>query len=295
MKDSNILEKINTNINNENILQNADNDERPTENMNNDIRYTEVDNDFMSNSNPIEGYDQNNVNIIGNNGQEQNEEKKVDDTIHTNKIQSKLYNDKRQIYTYKIIVLGDIAVGKTSVISRYITNTFKEEHVSTINCEYKQKRVDIDGDTACDLQIWDTAGEERFMAVTRQYYKDSQGAIIIYDLTKKESFDKIKKWIEELKNNAPKNIVIMILGNKADLTSNKVDLGNELTPYKNEYLYCEVSAKNGTNVSMAFENMAIKIVENEKTKKEKGDTTPPRVSVALKKVGKKEPESKCKC
>ena len=133
------------------------------------------------------------------------------------------------------------------------------------------------------------------MAVTRQYYKDSQGAIIIYDLTKKESFDKIKKWIEELKNNAPKNIVIMILGNKADLTSNKVDLGNELTPYKNEYLYCEVSAKNGTNVSMAFENMAIKIVENEKTKKEKGDTTPPRVSVALKKVKKKEPESKCKC
>ena len=131
--------------------------------------------------------------------------------------------------------------------------------------------------------------------MARQYYKDSQGAIIIYDLTKKESFDKIKKWIEELKNNAPKNIVIMILGNKADLTSNKVDLGNELTPYKNEYLYCEVSAKNGTNVSMAFENMAIKIVENEKTKKEKGDITPPRVSVALKKVEKKEPESKCKC
>ena len=104
----------------------------------------------------------------------------------------------------------------------------------------------------------------------------------------------MSKWIEELKGNAPKDIVISIVGNKSDLTNEKVDLGEELTPFKNEYLYYEVSAKHGTNVSLAFENLTNKILEKIKEKEEKGEIEPPRDSVALKRRASSKSKSKSK-
>ena len=104
------------------------------------------------------------------------------------------------------------------------------------------------------------------------------------------------KWIKELKDNAPKNIAIMVVGNKSDLFNEKVELGNQLDRFKNEYLYCEVSAKSGTNVSLAFENLTLKIIENEKEKKLKGEDAP-RESVALRKASKggSQKNNKCPC
>ena len=93
----------------------------------------------------------------------------------------------------KIILLGDIAVGKTSLIGRYITNTFSNQYKSSIGCELKQKTVQIDKDIQAKLQIWDTAGEERFLDVTKQYYNGSHGAMVVYDLTNKNSFLKMNK------------------------------------------------------------------------------------------------------
>ena len=203
-------------------------------------------------------------------------------------------NNKKQTYNFKIIVVGDIAVGKTSVINRYIMNSFTENYKSALGCEYKNKKIDIDAETDANLQIWDTAGEERFMSVTKQYYNDSHGAIVLFDLTKKESFEKVDKWIKELKDNAPKNIVIMVVGNKSDLINEKVDLGNELNKYKNNYLYSEVSAKSGTNVSLAFENLTFKIIEEEQEKKLKGEDVP-RVTIALKKDSQGKKKKKCTC
>ena len=288
-----------------------DDSERPTENKNNDGRYTEVDNDFLFN--PIEGFSNsdnipNNIDSIPSNEnnkeeiKKENEENKV--AINTNEApkinKSPLYNTDKQIYNLKIIVLGDIAVGKTSVIGRFITNTFSENYKSSISCEFKRKQLDIDGETSANLTIWDTCGEERFMSVTKQYYNGSHGAMIMYDLTKKDTFIKMNRWIKDVKNNAPKDIVIMVVGNKTDLVMEKADLGEELTPFKDNYLYCDVSAKTGHNVSLAFENLTLKIMENLKEKKDKGndkiDNNMPRDSMPLKKQSiSKKKKKKCNC
>ena len=284
-ENENILSLCHTNNN----LPENDN-ERITENK--DARYTEVENDYLFN--PIEGSEDPNKLANESNPQEQNGEINENSNEQSNNNKNTLIN--KQIFELKIIVIGDIAVGKTSVIGRYITNTFSEDHKSSIGCEYKKKKYELDGETSVNLQIWDTAGEERFMSVTRQYYNDSNGAMVIYDVTNKESFTKVDKWISELKNHAPKNIVIMVVGNKSDLINDKVDLGNDLEKIKKQYLYCEVSAKQGSNVSLAFENLTNKIVENEKAKKEKGErTTPPRESVALKKNESGKKKKKCFC
>jgi small GTP-binding protein len=295
--------------NNQNNVE--DDSERPTENKNNDGRYTEVDNDFLFN--PIEGFSNsnnipNNIDNIPSNESNNEEMKKengesttASNTSEAPKINnSPLYNTNKQIYNLKIIVLGDIAVGKTSVIGRFITNTFSEDYKSSISCEFKRKQLDIDGETSANLTIWDTCGEERFMSVTKQYYNGSHGAMIMYDLTKKDTFIKMNRWIKDVKDNAPKDIVIMVVGNKSDLVMEKVDLGEELKPFKDNYLYCDVSAKAGTNVSLAFENLTLKIMENIKEKKDKGndkiDNNIPRDSVPLKKQSiSKRKKKKCNC
>lgn len=281
------------NENNQIILQEMESD-RPTMVNNNGTqeRYTEVE-DYLST--PIEGFENENIETLTEQNSENEGKKNENSSQNSKNEQNALYNTKKQTYNLKIIVIGDIAVGKTSVISRYMTNTFTEEHKSSLSCEFKSKKVDLDAETVANLQIWDTAGEERFMSVTRQYYNDSNGAIVIYDLTNKDTFIKMSKWIQELKGNAPKDIVISIVGNKSDLINEKVDLGEELTPFKNEYLYYEVSAKHGTNVSLAFENLTNKIIEKIKEKEEKGEIAPPRESVALKRRASSKSKSKKKC
>ena len=131
------------------------------------------------------------------------------------------------------------------------------------------------------------------MAVTRQYYNNSHGAMIIYDLTNKSSFIQMNKWIKDVKNNAPKNIVIMIVGNKSDLIKKKIDLGSELNSYKQNYIYYEVSAKNGTNISLAFEELALKIIEKQKEKS--NEDNGPGDAVLLKKSSGKQKVKKCQC
>ena len=299
------MNEENSITNSQNILE--EDSERPTVANNNNGRYTEVENDFLFN--PIEGYSNNNNNNMPDNSknipsnenpleeipENENKEATTEPPKTTNNI-SPLYNTNKQVYNLKIIVLGDISVGKTSVIGRFITNSFSEVYKSSISCEFKKKEMDIDGETAANLQIWDTAGEEKFMAVTKQYYNGSHGAMIIYDLTSKITFTKMNKWLKDVKDNAPKDIVIMVVGNKSDLVMEKVDLGDELKPFKDNYLYCDVSAKNGTNVSLAFENLTLKIVEKLKEKKEKGLDVEQRDSIPLKKhnsINKK--KKKCPC
>ena len=129
------------------------------------------------------------------------------------------------------------------------------------------------------------------MSVTKQYFRESQGAIVVFNLTDKKSFEQIDKWIKVIKEEAPKNIVIMVVGNKSDLINERVVFGSELERYKKDYLYFEVSAKNGTNVSLAFEELTLKIIENEKEKTVKGEDTP-RESVSLKQSSKKKRKKK---
>ena len=250
---------------NESILQEAGT-ERPTEV--NDDRFTKVDNDIIYNPKTVK-----------------NEEKT--ENLNQN---NPLYSENKQIFNIKIIVVGDISVGKTSLIRRYITNLFSEDPRASISCEFQKKTLDIDENTSVNLQIWDTAGEEKFMAVTRQYFTDSHGAMIVYDLTNKNTFLKLNKWIKEVKEKASKDVVIMVVGNKSELVSEKVELGDELKPFQENYEYQEVSSKCGTNVSLAFEKLTLKVISILKEKKEKGEEVQ-RDSIPLKKKEKK--HSKC--
>ena len=291
-KNNNARLKSDSNMENDNtILQDAGSG-RPTESTNNDVRYTQVDNDIIYN--PVEGYNQNSETNNNENNSEtaNNGEKTENSNINKN---NPSYNSNKKNFNLKIIVVGDISVGKTSVIKRYITNTFSEEHKSTISCEFKKKTLEIDAETCANLQIWDTAGEEKFMSVTKQFYTDSHGAMIVYDLTQKETFLKINKWIKDVKEKALKDVVIMVVGNKSDLVSEKVELGDELKPFKENYEYQDVSAKSGTNVALAFENLTNKIINVLKEKKEKGGEEQ-RESLLLKKAKlSKDDKTKKKC
>ncbi len=124
----------------------------------------------------------------------------------------------------KIVLLGDGRVGKTSILNRYINNTFNENQEMTVNCSYYQKDLEFDGIkyTFC---LWDTAGQEKFNALTNIYYRDAKGAILVYDVSLKETFQKVEKWYDEL-TVFNSDTVIAVAGNKIDMK--KVDIDNNI-------------------------------------------------------------------
>ena len=174
----------------------------------------------------------------------------------------------------KIIILGEASVGKTSIIGRYVDNSFHDLYNCTIQAEKRSKVINEDENTSLRLNIWDTAGQEKYKSITRQYYRDADGAIIVFDLTSRKSFDEVKNWIKELKSFGSEETVIIILGNKSDLSNDRAvpedDIRKELN---DEYFYSDVSAKTGNNIILAFDNLKKSIKDNlkmkEKNKKDK--------------------------
>jgi Ras-related protein Rab-11A len=124
--------------------------------------------------------------------------------------------DLNDSHMFKIVVVGDSAVGKSNVLSRYVKNEFNRESKSTVGVELSTKVYQID-ESLVKVNIWDTAGQERYQSITAAYYKGAKGAFIIYDTTRRETYENIDKWYNEIKSLADKNIVIMIVGNKSDL------------------------------------------------------------------------------
>ena len=141
---------------------------------------------------------------------------------------------KKDIFNFKIILLGDIAVGKTSILSRFCTNTYTSDYKCSIGVEFKVKSLNVDQSTIADLKIWDTCGDERFRAVTRQYYKESKGVILVFDLTNKESFKKLDCWIEDVRVNSPEEVSIVLVGNKSDLVDQRKVTQKEIADYANK-------------------------------------------------------------
>ncbi len=176
---------------------------------------------------------------------------------------------KKQMIDIKLILLGDISVGKSSIIGRYIDNSFSDDYQCTLQVEMKTKIIDIDLDTKVKMNIWDTVGQEKFRNLTKQYYRNCQGAIIVFDLTRKDSFDGVQKWIDDLEDyNA--NIPILIVGNKSDLIKEREVNNDDIEMFvKNKYKYYDVSAKNGSNISLAFDKIRREIIEDIKRKEKK--------------------------
>ena len=175
-------------------------------------------------------------------------------------------------FDLKVILVGDISVGKTSVLGRFIDNKFSTEYKCTVGSDTKVKTVQIDQNNFAKISIWDTAGEEKFRAVTKNYFKDAQGALIVFDLTNKETFIKLSEWIEFVNESSPADVVITLVGNKSDLDNQRKVSFEEGLEYSKilKCDYYEVSAKNGNNISLIFEKMINKMisVQIEKEKKE---------------------------
>ena len=219
-------------------------------------RYTEVDNNILLN--PIEGYDQN----FENNNPENNNQNTNNNIPKTKSFRKPMIEK----YKFKIILLGEKGVGKSSLIGRYINNSINLENLE--NNEIFNKKVDLDEGTRANISIYDTNLQEKLQKFSKDYYRDAHGALIIFDLFDEKTFEKIDFWINELKSNAPKDIVYAIIGNKSDkIDGERVKFENAIS-VAGDNLYYEVSAKSGNNVSLAFEQLVYGIIEkqNEESK-----------------------------
>ena len=137
-------------------------------------------------------------------------------------------------YLLKYIIIGDPSVGKSNLLLKYAHNKFTNEYQATIGVEFGAKNLTING-KIFRIQIWDTAGQENFRSITRAYYKNSVCAIVAYDITNRTSFENVQEWIDEVKSQTPKEILLVLVGNKIDLESERIvsfDEGKKIKKYK---------------------------------------------------------------
>ena len=165
---------------------------------------------------------------------------------------------------YKVLLLGDSSVGKTCFLLRYCDKSFQDAHLSTIGLDYRLKTLTLKNKKSIKLQIWDTAGEDRFRAITKNYYKGANGIILIYDVTNLQTYENVKNWITQIREEANPNVIIYLAGNKIDIpedsravkTSDGLKIADEYQlPFK------ETSAKDGMNVNEIFQELVEKIDE----------------------------------
>ena len=157
---------------------------------------------------------------------------------------------------FKVVLVGDSFVGKTNIMSKYLKNEFHEDSKATVGVEFGSKQFKIEGHTI-KAQIWDTAGQERYKAITSAYYKGAKGAFVVYDITRKGSFESIEKWVNDLTSTADKKLTIVVIGNKCDLEDQRQitkEQGEEKAN-KLEVAFLETSAFSGENLDKAFEMM----------------------------------------
>lgn len=176
-------------------------------------------------------------------------------------------------YLYKIVLIGDSGTGKTNLLSRYISQNFFENSKTTIGVEFSVKTIAYDN-IKIKAQIWDTAGQERYRAITSAYYRAAIGAMIVFDITKKETFLNVEKWILEIKHHCNNSPQILLVGNKSDLKHLREVSASEIKEYaeKHNLNYVETSAKEDSNVEYAFEKLVIDIYNtNKKNSLEKDD------------------------
>ena len=164
--------------------------------------------------------------------------------------------DENYEMMFKVVLVGDSFVGKTNIMSKYIKNEFHEDSKATVGVEFGSKQFTVEGHSI-KAQIWDTAGQERYKAITSAYYKGAKGAFIVYDITRKQSFDSVEKWVNDVTAVADKKITIILIGNKCDLEDQRQitkEQGEEKAN-KLEIAFLETSAYSGENLDKAFDKM----------------------------------------
>ena len=157
----------------------------------------------------------------------------------------------------KLLMIGDSAVGKTSLLLRYANDTFSSTFITTIGIDFKIKTVDLDG-RRVKLQIWDTAGQEQFRTITRSYFRGAQGIVLVYDITDRGTFNSVRSWMAQINEHADGQVNKILVGNKCDNSSARKVSADEGRKLADEYgvRFIETSAKQNVNVTEAFRAIA---------------------------------------
>jgi len=165
-------------------------------------------------------------------------------------------------YYFKILIIGDAGVGKSSFLLRFSDNTFTESRINTLGVDFKVRTLNING-SRVKMQIWDTAGQERFSSITITYYRAVQGIIILYDITNRETFTNVNKWVLQINKYACDCAKIVLVGNKSDMVNDRKVTSKEAEQLAGElnFGFLETSAKNALNVEEGFIKLAIAIKE----------------------------------
>ena len=166
-------------------------------------------------------------------------------------------------YTFKYILVGDYAVGKSNILLRFSNNEFNTNYFSTIGVEFSIKKLKVNNKNI-RIQVWDTAGQERFFGITKTYFKNCACIIVVYDITRKLTFDNLNIWINEIKNICSKSVYIILLGNKCDLENQREVSYKEGEKYAEEhnFKFYETSAKDNINIIEVFEESSKIICDN---------------------------------
>ncbi|KAI9155334.1 secretion-related small GTPase [Paramyrothecium foliicola] len=163
-----------------------------------------------------------------------------------------------------VVLIGDSGVGKSNLLSRFTRNEFNLDSKSTIGVEFATRSIQVDSKTI-KAQIWDTAGQERYRAITSAYYRGAVGALLVYDISKHQTYENVTRWLKELRDHADANIVIMLVGNKSDLRHLRAVPTEEAKAFaravtgENHLSFIETSALDASNVELAFQNILTEI------------------------------------
>ena len=155
-------------------------------------------------------------------------------------------------FLYKLLMIGDSGVGKSSLLLRFASDQFEDSYMTTVGLDFKIRTVEVDGKVV-KLQMWDTAGQEGFRTITSSYYRGAQGIVVVYGLDDKKSFENVKQWVEEIDRYAGEGVVKLLVGNKCDVEARQVTR-EEAEKFAEELKmrYMETSAKTGENVEETF-------------------------------------------
>lgn len=171
---------------------------------------------------------------------------------------------------FKVMLIGDVSVGKTSFLTRYIRDVVKKTEMPTIGVEYTTTNLVLKDSTTAKVVLWDTAGSEKYVSLTTAHYRESHGALLFFDLTDRATFDHVSFWLGKIADHAEEDTIVMLIGNKCDLvnedpSARKVS-EHEAREFAEKFglMYNETSAKTGLNVKEAFNDLIETIHENQK-------------------------------